>query len=126
MGESISEFSKVTPEFIYIVLPRWCSGKESICQCRRCKKMRALFLGREDSLGVGRKWQPTAVFLLGKPHGQRSLVGYSPWGHKRVGHNQATEQSTKHIYIYTHTHMHIYLDENKISDKCKIDLVLFT
>ena len=25
---------------------------------------------------------PTAVFLPGKSHGQRSLVGYSPWGHK--------------------------------------------
>ena len=24
-----------------------------------------------------RKWQPTPVFLLGKSHGQRSLVGYS-------------------------------------------------
>ena len=29
-----------------------------------------------------RKWQSTAVFLPGKSHGQRSLVGYSPWGHK--------------------------------------------
>ena len=28
-----------------------------------------------------RKWQPTPVFLPGKSHGQRSLVGYSPWGH---------------------------------------------
>ena len=28
------------------------------------------------------KWQPTAVLLPGKSHGQRSLVGYSPWGHK--------------------------------------------
>ena len=27
-----------------------------------------------------RKWQPTPVFLSGKSHGQRSLVGYSPWG----------------------------------------------
>ena len=27
-----------------------------------------------------RKWQPTPVFLPEKPHGQRSLVGYSPWG----------------------------------------------
>ena len=26
-----------------------------------------------------RKWQPTLVFLSGKPHGQRSLAGYSPW-----------------------------------------------
>ena len=24
--------------------------------------------------------------------GQRSLVGYSPWGYKRVGHNLATKQ----------------------------------
>ena len=29
-----------------------------------------------------RKWQTTLVFLSGKFHGQRSLVGYSPWGHK--------------------------------------------
>ena len=29
-----------------------------------------------------RKWQPTPVFLLGEFHGQKSLVGYSPWGHK--------------------------------------------
>ena len=28
------------------------------------------------------KWQPTPVFLSGKSHEQRSLVGYSPWGHK--------------------------------------------
>ena len=28
-----------------------------------------------------RKWQPTPVFLPGKSHGQRSLVGCSPWGH---------------------------------------------
>ena len=27
-----------------------------------------------------RKWQPTPVFLSGEFHGQRSLVGYSPWG----------------------------------------------
>ena len=29
-----------------------------------------------------RKWQPTPIFLPGKFHGQRSLVGYSPWGPK--------------------------------------------
>ena len=33
-----------------------------------------------------RKWQPTPVFLPGKSHGQRSLVGYSPRGHKGAGH----------------------------------------
>ena len=29
-----------------------------------------------------RKWQPTPVFLPGKSHGWRNLVGYSPWGSK--------------------------------------------
>ena len=29
-----------------------------------------------------KKWQHTPVFLPGESHGQRSLVGYSPWGHK--------------------------------------------
>ena len=29
-----------------------------------------------------RKWHPTPVFFPGKSHGQRSLAGYSPWGHK--------------------------------------------
>ena len=33
------------------------------------------------------KWQPTPVFLPGEFHGQRSLAGYSPWGH-RVGHDR--------------------------------------
>ena len=32
--------------------------------------------------GLGRSWQPAPVFLPGKFHGQRSLRGYSPWGHK--------------------------------------------
>ena len=30
-----------------------------------------------------RKWQPTQVFLMGKSHGQRSLVGYSPLGSQK-------------------------------------------
>ena len=34
-----------------------------------------------------RKWQPIPVLLLKKFHGQRSLVGYSPWGSKRARHD---------------------------------------
>ena len=61
--------------------------KEAACQCRR----------REFDPWVGKnpwrkKWQPTPVFLPGNSHGQRSLVGYSPWGRKRVGHHLATKQ----------------------------------
>ena len=46
------------------------------------------FFGTQPSLRSNshihwrRKRQPTPVFLPGKSHGQRSLVGYSPWGHK--------------------------------------------
>ena len=33
----------------------------------------------------GGKWQPAPAFLPGESHGQRSLVGYSPWGLERDG-----------------------------------------
>ena len=36
-----------------------------------------------------RKWQTTPVSFPGISHGQRSLMGYSPWGSKRVGHEWA-------------------------------------
>ena len=61
-------------------LPSWYSGKESACQRRRHKR-------RGFDPGVRKipwrmKRQPTPVFLSGKCYGQRSLVGYSPCGHK--------------------------------------------
>ena len=37
--------------------------------------------------------QPTLVFLPRESHGQRSLAGYSPWDHKRVGHDWATKHT---------------------------------
>ena len=40
-------------------------------------------LGQEDP-PWRRKWHPTPVLLPGKSHGQRSLVGYSPWGPKEL------------------------------------------
>ena len=42
-----------------------------------------------------RKWQPPPVFLPGKSHGQRSLVGYSSWGCEELDMSECT---------YTHTH----------------------
>ena len=45
-------------------------------------------------------WQPTPVFLPGKSHGQRSLVGYSPWGHKRVRHDLVTKHHHHHYSGY--------------------------
>ena len=40
-----------------------------------------------------RAWQPTPVCLPGKSHGQRSLMGYSPWGRKEL---DTTEQLSTH------------------------------
>ena len=63
--------------FIFYGLPRWLSGKESACQCRRCGF--GAWLGK---IPWRRKWQPIPVLLPGKSHGQRNLACYSPWGHK--------------------------------------------
>ena len=46
------------------------------------QEMQVESLGQEDPLE--RKWRPTPVFLPGKFHGQRSLVGYGPWGCKEL------------------------------------------
>ena len=54
--------------------------KESACQCRRHRRLR--FDPWAVKVPWSRKWQSTPVFLPGESHGQRSLVGYSPWGHK--------------------------------------------
>ena len=35
----------------------------------------------------------------GDSEGQGSLAGYSPWGHKELGHNLATEQEQRIIFI---------------------------
>ena len=47
-------------------------GKESACSA-----------GDPSSGRYPGKGKPTPVFLLGKSYGWRSLVGYSPWGHKK-------------------------------------------
>jgi len=40
------------------------------------------FNPRVEKIPWRREWQPTPVFLPGESHGQRRLMGYSPWGHK--------------------------------------------
>ena len=61
------------------------SGKERVCQYRRHK--RCSFSPWVRKIPCRRAWPPTPGFLPGEPHGQRSLVGYSPWGLKGVEHN---------------------------------------
>ena len=61
---------------------------KTACQCRRRKRRtfdpwvckRCTFDPSVGKIPWRRAWQPTPVFLPGESHGQRSLVGYSPWG----------------------------------------------
>ena len=65
--------------FIFKGFPGGSDGKESAC-----------IAGDPGSVPwVGknpwrRKWQPIPMFVPGKSHGQRSLEGYHPWGHKEL------------------------------------------
>ena len=81
-----------------IRLPWLLSGKESACQCKRHR-----FNPWVGKIPWRRKWQATPVFLPGKSHRQRSLAGYSPWGHKRVGHDLATKQPQYDIMVRSQT-----------------------
>ena len=57
----------------------WLSGKEFTCQRRRHG-----FDSWVRKIPWRGKWQPTPVFLPGKPHGQRSLVGLQFMGSQRI------------------------------------------
>ena len=46
-----------------------------------------------------RQWHPTPVLLPGKPHGQRSLVGCSPWGRIESDTTEATEQQQHQVFF---------------------------
>ena len=66
------------------IFPWWLRGQSVCQQCRRP--------GFDPWVGKipwRRKWQPTPVLLPKKSHGQRSLVGYSPWGLREL---DTTEQ----------------------------------
>ena len=84
---------------MYEGLPRWLGGKESACQCRRQG-----FDSGVRKITWRREWQLIPVYLLVKSHGQRSLVGYSPWDYKGVRYNWEAE----HTHTHTHTHRSIY------------------
>ena len=76
-GHGLIGFIQCLPQ-----LPRWLSGKESACPCRSHR--RCGFDPWVRKIPWRRKWQPTPVFLPGESHGQRSQVGYSPWGSKEL------------------------------------------
>ena len=75
---------------------RGASGKESACRCR--EQRRRGFDPWVRKIPWRRAWQPTPVFLPGKSHGQRSLMGYSSCGHKELDTTERTHTPKAHQF----------------------------
>ena len=77
---------------VFLNMPLWLRGSKNIdyyptsLVAQTVKHLSTMWESQVQSLGREvpwrRKWQSTPVLLPGKSHGQRSLVGYSPWGRK--------------------------------------------
>ena len=88
--------------------------------CLQCRRPRFHLLSWKDTWR--REWLPTPVFLPGESHGQRSLVGYSPWG-RRVGHDwlKGHHLLAQSILIFRNEPVWVRQDHRKK----KIDTCLF-
>ena len=75
---------------LFFILPWWLRRQSVWLQCRRPR-----FDPWGGKILWRRKWQSTPILLPGKSHGQRSLVGYSPWGRKE---SDTTERP--HFILY--------------------------
>ena len=88
---------KFTPHGCYLCggLPQWLNCKETACNEGDAGDR---FNPWIRMIPWRRKWQPIPVLLTEKSHGQRSLMDYSPWGHK--------ESDTMEGLNTQHTHFH--------------------
>ena len=68
---------------------------EETYKCAHTESIVVIFYPRSG------KWQSTPVFLPGESQGQRSLMGYSPWGHKELDTTECTH-TQKHLQIAFH------------------------
>ena len=78
--EVLTGRKELSPQVRRQMYPSGSDGKESACNTD----------DRSSIPGLGkipwrREWLPTPVFLPGEFHGQRNLVGYSPWDRKESG-----------------------------------------
>ena len=95
------------PHYIYgssialLVLPRWLRGKNPSAK----QGTQTGSLGQK--IPWMRKWQPTPALLPGKCHGERSLEGYSPWGHKESDVTERLNNNNKEMYCIISVILHI-------------------
>ena len=103
-------------------LPRWHSGKESSCQCKRCRFdpwVRKFPLEKEMA-------SPPPVFLPGKFHGQQSLADRSPWVPKESSTTEWLSNwahpCTHPLQIYNIVIRYLILQKSSYHDYHKITL----
>ena len=86
-------------------LPRWLSSKEPACNAGDTHSN-----PWAKNIPWRRKEQPTPVFLPGKSQRQRSLVGYPPWGCRRVRHDwEIKHERGEEKYLRENWSLHISL-----------------
>ena len=91
-------------------LPRWLSDKEPPANAGDAGSIPGS--GRSPGGGHGNLLQYSC---LENPHGQRSLVGYSPWGHRDL--DMAKRLSTAQYYTYTIYDIYIIYHIISVVDK---------
>ena len=82
-------------------------------RCLQCRRLR--FDPWVGKISQRSEWQPTPVFQPGEFHGQRSLVGYSPWGRKE---SDMTER-------LTHTHNHFQSRKFSVEKEVTVSVTKF-
>ena len=93
-GKGTSKWGSFLACTVYVVLLRWLSGKEPSCSAGN----EGSIPGSGKSPGEG-NGNPLQCSRLENPT-DRNLMGYSPWGHKIVGHNLVTKQHVHRIYSF--------------------------
>ena len=85
---------------IMSMLPWWLRSKESACNAGDAGS-----IAGSGKISWRREGQPTLVFLPGESHGQRSLVGFSPWGHKELDMTQRLNNSNNNNKLFQYSSM---------------------
>ena len=78
-------------------------GSDRKSVCLKCGRPR--FDSWVGKIPWRRKWQSTPGLMPGKSHGQRSLVGYSPWGRKGSDTTEWLHFLSFFLYILFPTHL---------------------
>ena len=113
--EIINDIKILFTQLMTMGFPGGSDGKESACYGFNPWVWR---------ITLRRAWQSIPVFLPGKSHGQRSLAGYSQWGHKKLdtterlthtqwpqdpaNHSRVNKKIFKKQYAYVKTKMNLW------------------